>query len=654
MPQEIEITDDQIRIAEKVLLPKGKIFDDQRVSFIKDLTSHDLHAVPGSGKTTALLAKLIALEQHLPFINRSGILVISHTNAAVDEIKNKLGHICPRLFAYPNFIGTIQGFVDSFLAVPYYKCVYRRRPVRIDDEIYYENHFPDYKLKFLLSKRSDADKILYDYRLRDGNKLMLGLKNTPFVFKSTTDTYKNILKIKTELRENGFLCFDDAYILAQEYLEKYPGIINFLRKRFNFVFVDEMQDMDKHQYDLLEILFGDAQDVAYQRIGDKNQAIFNSESEMEDIWQERNLKELNGSHRLHPANARIVESLALNPIAVVGNKTNVDGTAIKIKPILLVYDDSSIDAVIPCFADIIKELVDAKEINISTDNVHKAVAWTAAKPTDKAHMVKLNHYYNGFSKEHVKLKINYPCLEAYLHYHHGGDDKLASIRKSILNGILRILRLEEVTNPLTKRSFTKKSLVGWIKYEFPSFYQSFKLQLYQIVKLNIEQNKKEALHSIIKLSVDILAKLSKNIVNSKSFISTKHTPTVVTANVIEKANCYVKNGIHIDVATVHAVKGQTHTSTLYLESFYQINVSGKGQYESSRIADQLQGIAVPENAHEYIKQSLKMTYVGFSRATHLLAFGIHKSRFEALYKGKPNIELWRVIVVQSSVKIADN
>ncbi|MEP2298099.1 UvrD-helicase domain-containing protein, partial [Algoriphagus sp.] len=106
MPQEIEITDNQVRLAEKHLLPQGKSFDEERINFIKDLSTHDLHAVPGSGKTTALLAKLIALEQHLPFADRSGVLVISHTNAAVDEIKQKIGHICPRLFAYPNFIGT--------------------------------------------------------------------------------------------------------------------------------------------------------------------------------------------------------------------------------------------------------------------------------------------------------------------------------------------------------------------------------------------------------------------------------------------------------------------------------------------------------------------------------------------------------------------
>ncbi|WP_293924038.1 UvrD-helicase domain-containing protein [Sphingobacterium sp. UBA6320] len=654
MPQEIEITDDQVRLAEKYLLPHGKSFDGERVAFIKDLSTHDLHAVPGSGKTTALLAKLIALEQHLPFSDRSGVLVISHTNAAVDEIKNKIGHICPRLFAYPNFIGTIQGFVDAFLAVPYYKSIYRRRPVRIDDEIYYESHYPDYKLNFVLSKRQDANKLLYGYRLREGDKLRLGLGDETFVFKETSDTYKKILAIKKGLRDSGLLCFDDAYILAQEYLIKFPGIINILRKRFSYVFIDEMQDMDKHQYDLLEALFGNTEDVTYQRIGDKNQAIFNSESEMLDIWQERNVKELNGSHRLHPATACIVESLALSPIAVVGNRTNPDGSEVDIKPVMLVYENDTASEVISCFADEIKRLVDEGKIDLTSDNVHKAVAWTAAKPGDKADMIKLNHYHNSFSKEHAKLKINYPCLEAYLHYHRKDAGKLASIRKSALNGILKILRLEEVVSPETGRTFTKRSLVDWIKEKQADFYRNFKLQLYQITVLNIEKKINEALEALVKLATEVLSKLGKTIKKSKTFVAEKYVPVVASAKEDpgQKSNCFVKNGIHIDVATVHAVKGQTHTSTLYMESFYQKNVGGKGQYESSRVADQLQGTPLAEGAHEYIRQSLKMTYVGFSRSTHLLGFAIHKSRFDALYSGKPNMDRWKVIMVPAANKVA--
>ena len=90
MPQVIDITDDDIRYAEKILLPTGKEFDDERKAFIHDFRTIDLQAVPGSGKTTVLLAKLIILERKLPFANCTGVLVLSHTNVAIDEIKEKI------------------------------------------------------------------------------------------------------------------------------------------------------------------------------------------------------------------------------------------------------------------------------------------------------------------------------------------------------------------------------------------------------------------------------------------------------------------------------------------------------------------------------------------------------------------------------------
>ena len=117
------------------LFIKGNTFDPERLDFINNLGTCDLLAVPGSGKTTALMAKLYCLSKHLPFEDGSGILVLAHTNAAVDEIEKKLKPHCPRLFEYPNFVGTIQGFVNKFLANIANFEKYGSYPTKIDDEI---------------------------------------------------------------------------------------------------------------------------------------------------------------------------------------------------------------------------------------------------------------------------------------------------------------------------------------------------------------------------------------------------------------------------------------------------------------------------------------------------------------------------------------
>ena len=132
----IEIKDKHIREAEQIFIG-GSTFDEkERIPFIKNLETCDLLAVPGSGKTTALMAKLYCLSKQLPFEDGSGILVLAHTNATVDEIENELKKHCPNLFEYPNFIGTVQTFINTFLTIPYYQNKNRRIINKIDTTIY--------------------------------------------------------------------------------------------------------------------------------------------------------------------------------------------------------------------------------------------------------------------------------------------------------------------------------------------------------------------------------------------------------------------------------------------------------------------------------------------------------------------------------------
>lgn len=54
---------------------------------------------------------------------------------------------------------------------------------------------------------------------------------------------------------------------------------------------------------------------------------------------------------------------------------------------------------------------------------------------------------------------------------------------------------------------------------------------------------------------------------------------------------YSVSGINLQVGTIHSVKGQTHTTTLYLETYF--NSDGKGadavSYESQRMSEQISG-----------------------------------------------------------------
>ena len=74
-------------------------------SFLSAVTSRDVQAAPGNGKTTLLVAKLALLSRF--WTSRAeGVCVISHTNAARQEVEKKLSsHPSASAFlSYPHFV----------------------------------------------------------------------------------------------------------------------------------------------------------------------------------------------------------------------------------------------------------------------------------------------------------------------------------------------------------------------------------------------------------------------------------------------------------------------------------------------------------------------------------------------------------------------
>jgi len=125
----------EIKHAHTVLLKDKPFFEQDKIDIIECNETKDIKACPGSGKTTTLLAKLIILANQMPLENNQGICVLTHTNVAIDEIKSKLGNKADILFRYPNHFGTIQSFVDKFLAIPALKEYYNVGVRMIDNNV---------------------------------------------------------------------------------------------------------------------------------------------------------------------------------------------------------------------------------------------------------------------------------------------------------------------------------------------------------------------------------------------------------------------------------------------------------------------------------------------------------------------------------------
>lgn len=667
MQQAIDITESDIEYAKKILLAKGQNFDDERRAFIKNLEVIDLQAVPGSGKTTALLAKLLILERKLPFADNSGILVLSHTNTAIDEIKHKIKLYCPKLFRYPNFIGTIQSFVDEFLAIPYYTTICKKKPVRIDNEIYEErvNHIlqnrwlPKYNLslddlkkiqnikmanqdlfKNIRLDTNDVGEIILIKELNDKEKLNVKKpKGADYSNEEKEKLYKWFLSFKKNILKQGILHFDDAYFLAKAYLFHFPKIKEIIQKRFSYVFVDEMQDMETHQYDLLEKLFYDDGNSTsiFQRIGDKNQAIFNNIESNEVNWIDRgNNLVLTNSHRLSSKIANVVKSFALN------NPNNFDIIGLNecdIKPHIILFDDASKERVIPKFAELVKGFKEEGRLIDYGKYPIKAICWNAKWKSVTE--LRITNYFPTYKKDNTKSKQDYDTLKDYLLFYDRNSQTLKSIKNNIINAFLKVLRFEDIFDD-NKRYFTKYILFKTLKEKYLEEYQKFNLKLYHWSMFILKGKLDEAYNEIKSYMNDFIKIFdkTKTLTISSSFFNQESQTLQVPDNTeqLKDNNLYKEGDINIEVATVHSVKGQTHCATLYLESFFYKD--GTKSYESERLKEAFLGNVI-QSPTKRVQQSLKMVYVGFSRPVNLLCVAIHKDRFTQ-YLSQINREIWEI------------
>ena len=96
-------------------------------------------------------------------------------------------------------------------------------------------------------------------------------------------------------------------------------------------------------------------------------------------------------------------------------------------------------------------------------------------------------------------------------------------------------------------------------------------------------------------------------------------------------NCYTRDEVSILFDTVHGVKGETHTGTLYVETYFNKKTDMQ-RILKFIINNNIKNIGADE------KKALKVGYVGMSRATDLLCIAIGNDTFKMYEKGITEME----------------
>lgn len=612
----IIITNEDISWVERILLPPDEHFDEEQKAVIRSFETKDILACPGSGKTTALLAKLLILSRKMPLENNRGICVLTHTNVAINEIKSHAYFASQKLFNYPNHFGTIQSFVDKYLAIPAYinNNKFNQRPLFINNEIYFDRM--ERARKYLgrntnaFCYKSGQKNLPYSLRFEDfafdNNGICLKLKL------DTNDTiqkghYDRLRRLKEQILSDGILSYDDAYFLAERYIEKHPNLKNVFGKRFAYFFIDEMQDSSTTQSELLHNIFND--NVVVQKYGDLNQSIFDYDASLDCGWKVNDDRTLciTGSKRFPSSIASKVESLCVCQQTITGN-----GSKNEITPVIIVYNDNTIQQVLYKFGEIIIR----NNLHQHEKRVFKAVGWRG-KPHERKRTI--SSYWDGYSKEIPIKRTEFNNLKSYLAPQ--SDSFISSngvnfYKKRLGEAFLKCSRIAGITD--NGRAFTYKKLQKHISENNPDFYKNFKIRL---ANWCLQIHKQEDVFEEIKyflsnefrdfFNYQVNDELTKFI--NSSDMEADNEEALQSNNIYKYSSGTTE--IEIEVSTIHGVKGETHTATCYLETFFY-------DYDIKRIMNYMRGKCTISTQKRII-QNLKMAFVGMSRPSHLLCVAVH-------------------------------
>ncbi|WP_299823653.1 UvrD-helicase domain-containing protein [uncultured Pontibacter sp.] len=593
----------------------GIVFNDEQINFIQNFESLDLQACPGSGKTTTLAAKLLLLGEKKPNAHRSGIAVITHTNVAVEEIKKKLPSHSGRFITYPNHLGTIQSFIDKYLAIPGYRYYYKKSPYCIDDEGYYQRAQQLSKSRQYIAAQTyfarrsfDIENARFCYNTFNVAK---DINGTPLGVASTTNSAIQLKAYKEKLLHEGYLCFDDAYSLASRYLRKFPKLAESIRQRFAHVFVDEMQDMQAYQYHIIHHLFN-VPEVLLQKVGDVNQAIYGQNSATEEEhWVPTNRLELNKSVRFSKAIAERVECLGVHRQTLHGWENGL-----QIPPKIIIFDNKTIHLVKDKFGELIIDY----RLTDQGNGVFKAIGF---RKEEQSTGKGINSYFDAFEKQPpAPGRVSFDNIDGYIRQVFSSTYPTPGmIRHTLLSALARALTLAHVKDASDK-PFTAKRLERYLKDVYPKDYSLLSLNLSDWVQ-SIRQGS-FPLEELKNSAHSLLSFYSKGPECVQEFFTPQQQTPITDDSNSSSGNIYTfsKGGtsVEIEFNTIHGVKGETHCATLFLETFYRT-------YDIKKILPFLTGKNKPRDIATN-RGRLRTSYVAATRPSHLLCLAVYKEHIE--------------------------
>lgn len=635
---------------------------DPRQEVLKCMGSIDVAACPGSGKTTLLVAKLAILAEKWRYRTR-GICVLSHTNAARHEIERHLGNTAAgrRLLGYPHYIGTIHGFVNEFLAVPWLRSL--GYPIKmIDTEVCHRRRW--YSLPF--ETRSALEQSHHGHSVLSVRAPDFGVGQVRWakggVLGMDTPTYGYIQEACRRSAIDGYFCYDEMFMWAGELIGTVSGIVDVLRNRFPILLIDEAQDNSKEQSAILSRIFMEGENpVIRQRFGDANQAIFEflgaEEASTDKFPDASNKVELPNSYRFGQTIANMADPLGLEPYGLQGfgpKKSLASGSQAGQHTIFL-FDENSAAKVLNAYGELLLETFSDLELReewfvaTAVGQVHKP-----KKDEDENHNVpkRIGHYWSDYDPELTKHDPTPPTFMQYVFSGQGKSEiqhETHAMVEKIAEGFLRLSDFTTGEKSRTRPKYPHRHILQLLEIspDIREQYQNLIVQLTVKQEIPTIETWKGHWHGTVRSIAEAIAgsPLSEE---ADSFLMWNDKPVSLAAPTDASRGrnnifCYRKNGreVSIQAGSIHSVKGQTHTATLVLETFFH-----KHNLELLLPWLTREKHGCDKSVGKQQRDRLKLHYVAMTRPTHLLCLAMKKDVLNDEHIDAIRKRGWQLLQVQ--------
>ena len=236
-------------------------------------------AGPGSGKTRVLVERTRYLIEEYK-VNPGNILVITFSKKAAIEMQQRFFHSCNSNYSVS--FGTFHSIFfqiinkhtktkDSLLSIKEKEELLKFASYKYKPDMTENNEWISGTLELISAYKNIGNDIFY---------------KPPgcFMDECERDIFHNVYKTYIELCEDeNKIDFDDMILKCFNLLQNNEAILDYYQNKYNYVLIDEFQDINQSQYNIVKLLVNKSNNIFC--VGDDDQSIYGFRGAYPNIMQ---------------------------------------------------------------------------------------------------------------------------------------------------------------------------------------------------------------------------------------------------------------------------------------------------------------------------------------------------------------------------------